>query len=325
MALLALLGLAGCGRVPPVAVEALPAAADGARVPYGPGRGVVEIYRTQDGQELAYIAYRSAEIPADTAIVQLPGMAGHAGWFAQPAARLRDLGYHVFSLDRRGAGINRENRTLASGDAENAEILLADIHAFVQPLREHYPRIVLIGTGWGGKLALAYALAQPEQVDALVLVAPELVPAGPPDETVEARLKLARLFHPKAPIEVPLAPELISATPASRELIRTDPLRLQQVTADFLLASQTLDERIAAAADERRVPALLVLAGRDRIADNAASRRLLAAAPAPLETITYADQLHTVELDEPGLLVGDIDRWLEAGRTPPLEMTAQNR
>ena len=102
------------------------------------------------------------------------GIESHAGWFAIAAAELRRRGFDVYCLDRRGSGLNRANRGFVSGHVDAYETLLADIDAFVRPLRPRYDHVFLVGLSWGGKLALAYGLSHPETVDGLVLITPGL-------------------------------------------------------------------------------------------------------------------------------------------------------
>ncbi len=105
-------------------------------------------YRGSDGASLAYVSY--TQTGADTALVYLHGIESHAGWFALAADALRNRGFDVYCLDRRGSGLIRENRGLPSGHADDYTTLLADIRAFITPLHGRYDEVFLVGLSFGG-------------------------------------------------------------------------------------------------------------------------------------------------------------------------------
>ncbi len=144
-------------------------------------------YLASHGDRLGYIAHRPRK-GNGTALVYLHGISSHAGWFDEAGDRLCALGYTVYCLDRRGSGINRENRGFPSGYIESYEEVFADIHDFVVPLRRRFRHVYLIGLSWGGKLALAYALRHQNVCDGLVLITPGLV--GKVDLTLLQKMKV---------------------------------------------------------------------------------------------------------------------------------------
>ena len=126
-----------------------------------------------------------------------------AGWFAIAATGLRRRGFDVYCLDRRGSGLNRENREYVSGHVDDYETLLADIDAFIQGLRGRHDQVFLVGLSWGGKLALAYGLSHPTAIDGLVLITPGL--SAKVDVSGLEKLKIALLtsIKPTARVHVP--------------------------------------------------------------------------------------------------------------------------
>lgn len=303
--------LAACARTPPPS-EGPAAGAAPPALATSRSAAALATYRAADGRELAYLVWRNPEMPASTAIVLVHGLEGHADWLAPTAARLSGLGYHVYGLDRRGAGLNREDRGFASGDAASADQMLADLDAFVRQIRPHYDRVVLAGFSWGAKPVLAYGLAHPDLLDGLVLIAPELAARQELPLTARARLLGAERLAPGTMIELPFAPDLLATDPAWRAHLAADPLRLRQVTARLLAISRELDRGIAQGAAGRNVPTLLLLAGGDRIADNDAALALLRqGAPITLATLAYPDQPHGLPFAIPDRLAWDIQGWLE--------------
>jgi pimeloyl-ACP methyl ester carboxylesterase len=100
-------------------------------------------YRTADGAVLGYVEHRAAAPVA--AIVYLHGIESHSAWFDAAADGLCARGFDVYCLDRRGSGMNRENRGFRSGHVDHAETLIADIRDFVRPLRDRYAHVFLAG------------------------------------------------------------------------------------------------------------------------------------------------------------------------------------
>jgi len=271
--------------------------------------GVEREFRTADGSTLGYIAYTAPA--ADTALVYLHGVESHAGWFAQAAGLLRQRGYDVFCLDRRGSGINRENRGYTPGHIDDYRTLLADVHDFMAPLRERYRRVVLTGLSWGGKLATAQALAYPQDLDALILITPGLKARVDVSLPTKLQILLAAQFSPQTRIASPIEPEMFTTTPRYLDYINADPLRLTHATARFYWQSSRLDAWLDGNIDRLDTPLLLFLAGRDRIIDNAGVLELLQRSGLPqFEVIDYPDQTHSVQFDAPGRLVQDMDQWL---------------
>ncbi|MGD2074979.1 MAG: alpha/beta fold hydrolase [Gammaproteobacteria bacterium] len=305
-ALLVLL-LAGCASAPLVAppkdVEVTQSPAPGA------AGGEVGEYAGSDGADLAYVSYTAPD--ATTALVYLHGIESHAGWFALAADALRGQGFDVYCLDRRGSGLNRENRGFLSGHVDDYATLLADIHAFVAPLRARYERVFLVGLSWGGKLALSYALDHSEEIDGLVLITPGL--RAQVDVSLLSKLKIALLspLSPTARVPVPIRPEMFTTTPLYLDYIRDDPLRLTSATVRFFWQSRRLDKYIDHNIASNRLPVQLFLAGQDRIIDNDGVLELLSAGRTPeMEVLNYPDQTHSIQLDAPQRLVEDMTQWI---------------
>jgi acylglycerol lipase len=172
--------------------------------------------------------------------------------------------------------------------------------------------LALVGLSWGGKLALAAALDQPQGVCALVLVTPGLVPRIDVSWPRRVGVALALAFGGRARFHVPIEPTMFTRTPRYLDYIVRDPLRLERVTARFLLASRALDREIRARVHELSAPVLLLLAGHDRIVDNPRTRGLLGVLPPEqLRVCVYEHASHSIQFDETEALVRDVARFLE--------------
>ena len=303
-----MLAVVGCGGSPSIAVDT-----SAPRVVYYESNNAATERQELEfdlgsGGKLGYIRHHQPGKKANTALVYLHGIESHGGWFDGPADLLCGQGYDVYCLDRRGSGVNRENRGFGSGHADSYETLLADIHAFIKPLRSRYRALYLVGLSWGGKLAMSHAVTHPLDCDGLILITPGIrakvnVGFGTLIEII--------LADPHRPIKLPIEPEMFTATPHILDKIRNDPLRLRYATAGFLLQSSKLDGYLDRRIVENKLPILLILAGNDRIVDNRGVIDVLGRGKQRiLDIVTYTDQTHSVQFDAPHRLVRQMVGWL---------------
>lgn len=315
---------AATGTTRLLAATALALALAGCGAPPGPGPTAAQLsarlrdrplvtVATADHKELACPLYQARRPnPQRAAFLYLHGIESHSGWFDRAATLLAARGFPVYCLDRRGSGINRENRGHPSGHAPRGIDLTDDVDRAVAMLRadRRFDRIYLIGLSWGGKYALAYDATHPHRVDGLVLVTPGLMPRV----DMPLPTKLAALtdyaFAPRRQHPIPITPEMFTTTPEHLRYIRHDPLRLHTVSAGFLRQSLRMDHLAKRRPAATAPPLLVFLAGHDRIIDNHATRQFLAANPQrPTTLIEYPDQTHSIQLDAPERLVRDIINW----------------
>lgn len=269
-------------------------------------------YHAADGAELAYVAH----LPSGgrrRAFVYLHGIESHAGWFADAARLLNEVGFPVFCLDRRGSGLNRESRGRVSGHVERGVDLLDDLHHAIRHIRAGaaFDAIYLMGLSWGGKYALAYDVRHPGEFDGLVLITPGIKPKVDLGMLEKLAIVRDRVLSPERLHQIPIEPEMFTTTPRHLSFIKNDPLRLHAVSAAFLWQSHQMDKLLEHADDNSQGPILVFLAGRDRIIDNEATRRFFARlTDRPVTIIEYADQTHSIQLDAPERMVRDVIEWM---------------
>jgi len=172
----------------------------------------------------------------------------------------------------------------------------------------------LVGISWGGKLAVGLQRRHPGLTDGLVLIAPGLCPLVRPPFGERLRIFASRFLAPRKRFPIPLnEPELFTANPEGREFIRADPLALREATARLLFESGRMDVYLRFAARHVTIPTLLLLAGRDRIIDNSATRRFIQQFPTTDTTIIeYPDAHHTLEFEAGGPpFLADLIEWLD--------------
>jgi alpha-beta hydrolase superfamily lysophospholipase len=269
-----------------------------------------------DGYVWHYRHY-AAPGPPRAHVVCIHGIQSHAGWYEYSCTRLARAGFDVYFLDRRGSGMNEQVR----GDAPGFRRLLADLTEFLQTLRAGEPqrKVFLVAISWGGKLGAALQRRHPGLVDGLALLCPGFFPRVRP--TLRQRLGIvwARLTNPGRRFAIPLNdPELFTATPRWQQFLRDDPCSLREATARLLIESVRLDGYLRVVPAHVRVPVLVLLAGRDRIIDNARTRHFVDRfAAADREIIEYPDAHHTLEFEpDPDRFVADLQRWLERQSSP---------
>ena len=274
----------------------------------------IRTFLAPDGKELAYVAFSPAgEAIPQAVFLYLHGIESHAGWFRDAAELLRLRGYTVYCLDRRGSGLNRENRGHPSGDVPPDADLLDDLHAWISHLRRQHPThsFFLTGLSWGGKYALVYDFEHPGMVEGLVLITPGIRPKVGLSPGEKLAVFRDAIFAPSRPHRIPIRPEMFTSTPRHLDFIRNDPLRLHAVSARFLWQSRRMDRLLHQEEKSDHAPVLLFLAGKDRIIDNEATRRFFARRPGGgVKILEYADQTHSIQLDAPERLTGDILAWV---------------
>ena len=283
---------------------------------------LIEHIVASDGYRLSLRHWRPEQPPRGF-VVALHGIQSHGGWYEYSSRRMCEAGYDVLFVDRRGSGMNAARR----GDAPHGNRLindvlqvLVDVRRRRDPFRAQIP-IVLLAVSWGGKLATITAARRPELVDGLALLYPGLCSRVQPTAFQRARLWLARKLEIRAKrLEIPLNdPALFTTDPRWQEFIRNDPLALREVTSGFLLAHQDLTRESLAVAVSIRCPTLLMLAGRDRIIDNAATKDWASRlATRELTLHEYSDAQHTLEFEpHPEQFVADLLTWLEQAIPTP--------
>lgn len=270
----------------------------------GTGSPAIRTFRASDGARLRYQSFEH-EHP-EAVLVYLHGIESHGGWFHLCAAELRRRAMTVHLLDRRGSGLNRADAGFPDGHAGSFRILVDDVLAFAATLPRPGPPIHLIGLSWGGKLAVASALARPGFFRSLILVTPGLRARVDLPLRDKLRVALGVAFRPRLPVAIPIEAEMFTRTPEPLAAIRSDPLRLHRATARFFLESRRLDRHIDRHIGDLALPILLVLADREEIIDNAGVLALLKRARAPLTLREYGGLGHSVQFEAPDRLAEDI-------------------
>lgn len=279
----------------------------------------IESIEFSDGYRAAVRWWR----PPDSrgAVLYFHGIQSHGGWYEASGARLAESGFTVLMPDRRGSGLNHAQR----GHSPSIERTLFDTKECLDAVTaaSGHPAAHLVGISWGGKLCVALAVESPERVASISLVGPGLFPKIDVSAAVKVRIALSIVNDRERSYDIPLNnAELFTANPERIRYVNDDKLKLEQVSAGFLLISRRLDRytpRLISSA--YRGPVHLLLAGHDRIIHNDRTSRWLRDLPSPDRQITvYPEGHHTLEFDpDPAPFFDDLVNWIDQRAAQPAE------
>jgi acylglycerol lipase len=271
----------------------------------------VESQQASDGYPL-HVAVWPAAGALRGRVVVVHGVQSHSGWYHNLGRTLSSAGYETHFPDRRGSGANQRDR----GHTPSADRLIDDISERLRTLRALDPSLplVLAAISWGGKTAAITAAKYPELVDGLALLCPGFRPRV--GVSLGERLRIAWAFftNRRKTFPIPLSdPALFTAHVAGQQFIASDPLSLREATAGLLAASTFIDKKVRRALPRVHQPTLMMLAGHDRIVDNAKTRADFDKIPAlDKQIIEYPEGHHTLEFEpDPSKHARDLTAWLD--------------
>lgn len=265
-------------------------------------------HTASDGYVWHYRRYATGEAIRGR-VIFLHGIQSHGGWYNASCSALASAGYEVYFLDRRGCGLNTQQR----GDIPSFRRCLDDIAEFVTTLPNDVPRI-MGAISWGGKLGVGFQYRHPNLVQKLMLLCPGLFPVIRPRFVQRLWIGRCALRAPTKMFPIPLNdPALFTDSESWRTFLRNDPLSLHEATARMLFQSNSLDIYLRRAWRHVNVPTLLLLAEHDRIINNAKTRRYVSKFRTPTTIIEYPHAHHTLEFEPAGHpFVADMLAWLES-------------
>lgn len=268
----------------------------------------IESFRLPDGYRTAVRVWRVAQPRAR--VVVLHGVISHGGWYLASCAHLADAGFEVHFLERRGSGLNRQQR----GDVDHYTTWIHDVEYYLDHLGDGLPR-VLFGISWGGILTAAVARHRGDLVDAIGFLCAGLFSRVETNWTQRMLLRMAASVGLSSKrIAIPLqAPGLFTNSARHQEYIRTDPFRLREMTLGFARNNVRLIRYATEAPADILAPTLMMLGGRDVIVHNDAMARFLGQLGTTDQTlITYPNAAHTLEFEpDTSKYFADLREWVE--------------
>lgn len=267
----------------------------------------IENYTAADGRRLALRHFLPAGEPRGT-VVLLHGIISHSGWYNASARYLAEQGFDVFSLDRRGSGLNMAAR----GDVDDYRTWINDVVSFCEPRRERGP-VVLLGISWGGKLAPVVARRRPDLLAGFGMLCPGIYARQQPGLAKRGAVAASgKLGFEERRVTIPLEdPALFTNSPKYRKFVRDDPLTLREITMRFAHQDHQLTKLARRSHAFIHTPALLVLAGQDQMVRNQRTRRYLTQLASQDKTLLeYDSAAHTLEFEpDPSGFFRDLANW----------------
>ena len=194
----------------------------------------------------------------------------HGGRYVELARALARERWAVALPDTRGHGRSEGARGHSGGTSE----MLRDLAAVQDHLAYRLPDApkALVGVGAGAIWALAYALENPGQLEALVMCAPRWQPAFELPKPAGGLLKAFKKVGPTAPGRIGNDPARLCADSAVQAAWRADALVHDVVT--LRAGEQLLDaaQRYGGRTAELEVPTLVLHGADDALSDPAYSR-----------------------------------------------------
>jgi len=280
------------------------------------GGGAERCFLTaDDGVRLHYLHWASGPSPPWAVVIFLHGIASHAGWFGETAADLNHHGIAVYGPDRRGSGRSGGPR----GHLTRYERALDDVEQIMRLVcSEHRGTpLFLAASSWAAKLAVVYApTAAP--LSGLLLLGPGLTAEVKLSPARQVQVVVGHLITPMAYLPIPLTPELYTANPPYLDLIRADPLRRLEATAQFFWETARLDRRRRRASAGLTLPLLLLQGEDDKMIDVPKTRRWFARLGVEDKTYrAYPGAGHTLDFEpDRAQYLDDMLAWLSTTVRP---------
>jgi alpha-beta hydrolase superfamily lysophospholipase len=203
--------------------------------------------------------------PAPRAVIYyVHGTQSHAGWMFETGPALAGHGCAVYALDRRGSGLSGGPRGDTPSFAHWRDDYL-DVLVDVRARHTGLP-LLLLGQSMGGAIASSVACDPRAPHDALLLVAPLLVPSA-------SKLWAGK---PEAePVPLPLPDDWYTRDPRYLAFMRDDTLMARALTPRFQAARAAMAEHtFSLEAPLAKRPSALILPRQDRIIDLAQAREV---------------------------------------------------
>lgn len=232
-------------------------------------------------------------------VLYVHGIQSHPGWFVGSAAHLAGCGHPVFQVTRRGSGDNERGR----GHARSAGQILRDVNMACRFAMDETGAgsIHVMGVSWGGKLAAVWATWKERMIDpaSVTMISPGIISQVDVGFVTKLGVCVSVVVAPRKRFDIPLNEvELFTDNEAMREYLRRDGLRLHRATARLLFASKILDRMLARPPrGSLAMPTTLMLASRDRIIDNAATRKVVQRLTAGRAVVQEFNAAHVLEFE----------------------------
>lgn len=261
-----------------------------------------------DGTKLHVTDYLVPAAQVRGSVVLMHGLGEHSGRYRRLAAFFNECKLSVRTYDHRGHGRSQGKR----GDVINGDPMLQDAQIVIDDFSTRYSQPpFLFGHSMGGLFAARFALARLSPLRGLILSSPALA----------LRLsafqgKLLNVMHKLAPsIGLPngLSASLLSHDASVAPAYLADPLVHGRISARLLRSMLSSIAYCQSHAGELSIPALMLVAGDDRLVDPEGSRQFFAHAPPGMAEMHVYDAMYheifnEIDVQRP---LADLKTWVE--------------
>ena len=261
-----------------------------------------------DGTMLYVTDYMLPAAQVRGSVVLMHGLGEHSGRYHHLAGFFNECGLSVRAYDHRGHGRSQGKR----GDVINGDPMLQDAEIIVDDFCTRYAHPpFLFGHSMGGLFAAHFALSRLSPLRGLILSSPALAL-----RLSALQAHMLKLMHKLAPsIGVPngLSPTFLSHDTKIVATYKSDPLVHRRISARLLRSMLSSIAYCQSHAGSLSIPALMLVAGDDRLVDADGSRQFFAhTLPGMAEIHVYDGMFHEIfnELDAQRPHA-DLKRWVE--------------
>jgi alpha-beta hydrolase superfamily lysophospholipase len=265
-----------------------------------------------DGNRLFWRRH-APEDGARAALLIVHGLAEHSGRYLHVLENFANAGYDCWAYDYRGHGRSPGPRV----HVWTFDEFLTDLTAARRLVGEARPELplFLVGHSQGGLIVLREALAHPSGLEGIVVSSPFLGmhPDAAPPAALHMVANIVSTFIPRMMFSKVAEPSVLSRDPAVPEAYVNDPLVSTTVSARWFTSILRAHADTRERAPTLSVPALVMQSGDDRLADPAATRTWVAAAPSDLVEYVEWEGLYHEMFNEPEkeMVFARVERWIE--------------
>jgi alpha-beta hydrolase superfamily lysophospholipase len=260
-----------------------------------------------DGTALFVTDYLLPAGRARGSVMIMHGLGEHSGRYRHVARFFNDCGLSVRCYDHRGHGRSGGAR----GDVHAGDPIVQDAGIVFDDFATRFPLPpYLFGHSMGGLFAARFALSGASPLRGLILSSPAL--AVHLNGLQRAMLGLMERMAPALALPNGLSPRFLSHDAKVVAAYRNDPLVHGKISARLMRSMLSAIAYCQSNAQALKVPALLLVAGDDRLVDAEGSRRFHAALPARMARMHlydgfYHELFNEVDAERP---LSDLRSWL---------------
>ena len=256
------------------------------------------------------------------------GLGEHSGRYQNLLETLSGKNISIYASDHRGSGMSGGIRGHVDDFSKFYRDLKYMIDTVVKKASPGVP-IILLGHSMGGLIAELYALNYPEDLAALILSAPALMPSVKVPVWKKVMSKLVSKLLPRVTVSNEIDPKYISTEKAVVQAYLDDPLVHDRVSTQFYQEYLNATEVAIQRAGELRMPLLLIHGTADKMVSIDSSRHIYQQAASNDKTMEAFDGLFhetmNEKVDQRVKVLGIMEQWILKHLQPAVERDGDSK